>query len=117
MSESNNRQERSDEGMGSMGRWLAVSSELPCAVIALLLVGQVVGGSIAGPTGATWGALLGALFGFVFGTYSVFITIRYFDGLDVKVKRTTRYMPPMEEILEDVTFDLDSTAPDEPEDE
>lgn len=117
MSESNNSREQPDEGMASMGRWLAVSSELPCAVIALLLVGQVVGGSLAGPTGATWGALLGALFGFVFGTYSVFVTIRYFDRIDVKTKRTVGYMPPMEEILEDVTFDLDSTAYDEPEDE
>lgn len=117
MSESNNGQEQSDEGMASMGRWLAISSELPCAVIALLLVGQIVGGSIAGPSGATWGALLGALFGFIFGTYSVFVTIRYFDRLDVKTKRASRYMPPMEEILEDVAFDLDSTVSDEPEDE
>jgi hypothetical protein len=117
MSESKNRPERSDEGMANMGRWLAISSELPCAVIALLLVGQVIGGSVAGPTGATWGALLGALFGFIFGTYSVFVTIRYFDRIDVMAKRATGYMPPMEEILEDVTFDLDSTAPDEPEDE
>jgi hypothetical protein len=103
--------------MTDMGRWLAVSSELPCAVIALLLVGQIIGGSIAGPTGGTWGALLGAVFGFVFGVYSVFVTIRYFDRLEVKTRRTTGYMPPMEEILEDVTFDLDSTSPEEPEDE
>ena len=117
MSESNNDEAQPDEGMTGMGKWLAVSSELPCAVISLLLVGQIVGGSIAGPTGATWGALLGALLGFAFGTYSVFITIRYFDRLDVKAKRKVSYMPPMEEILEDVTFDLDSTQPDEPGDE
>ncbi|MBY8998016.1 MAG: hypothetical protein KGD60_09800 [Candidatus Thorarchaeota archaeon] len=114
MSESNNRSPRPDDGMEGMGRWIAVASELPCAVIALLLVGQVVGGSIAGPSGAMWGALLGALLGFVFGVYSVFVTIRYFDELDAKAKRATRYMPPMEEILEDVTFDLDSTSSDEP---
>lgn len=95
--------------MTGMGRWFAVSSELPCAVIALLLVGQIVGQSIAGPTGAIWGALLGALFGFIFGVYSIFVTIRYFDRLDVKEKRTTTYMPPMEEILEDVTFDIESS--------
>ncbi|MFX1560683.1 MAG: hypothetical protein ACFFBL_08845 [Promethearchaeota archaeon] len=106
-----------DQGMTGMGRWLAISSELPCAVIALLLVGQIVGGSLAGPSGATWGALLGALFGFIFGTYSVFVTIRYFDRLDVKVKHKTEYMPPMDEILEDVTFDLDSTPSEESEDE
>ena len=117
MSESNKEQVSPDEGISSMGKWLAVSSELPCAVIALLLVGQIVGGSIAGPSGATWGALLGALFGFIFGVYSVFLTIRYFDNLEVKTKRAMKYMPPMEEILEDVTFDLDSTTSDEPSDE
>jgi hypothetical protein len=117
MSESNNESSRPEEGMTGMGRWLAVSSELPCAVIALLWVGQIVGGSIAGPTGAMWGALLGALFGFVFGVYSVFVTIRYFDALDGTTKRAIKYMPPMEEILEDVTFDLDSTSSDERNDE
>lgn len=103
--------------MAGVGRWIAVSSELPCAVIALLLVGQVVGGSIAGPTGAMWGALLGALFGFVFGVYSVYVSIKYFDSLDAKTKRATGYMPLMEEILEDVTFDLDSNSSDERNDE
>jgi len=117
MSESNNERANPDEGMANMGKWLAVSSELPCAVIALLLVGQIVGGSIAGASGATWGAILGALFGFVFGVYSVFVTIKYFDRLDVETKRRTAYMPPMEEILEDVTFDLSSTTSDEPNDE
>lgn len=113
MSESNNERASPDEGMGNMGKWLAVSSELPCAVIALLLVGQIVGGSIAGASGATLGAILGALFGFVFGVYSVFVTIKYFDKLDVVTKRRTGYMPPMEEILEDVTFDLESTSSDD----
>lgn len=110
MSESDKENAQSGDGMTGMGRWLAISSELPCAVIALLLVGQIVGGSIGGSSGATWGALLGALFGFVFGVYSVFVTIRYFDRLDIKRKRTTMYMPPMEEILEDVNFELDSTS-------
>ncbi|MFW9974149.1 MAG: hypothetical protein ACFFDQ_02625 [Candidatus Thorarchaeota archaeon] len=112
MSESDKEKARSGDEMTGMGRWLAISSELPCAVVALLLVGQIVGGSIGGSAGATWGALLGALFGFVFGVYSVFVTIRYFDRLDIKRKRTTTYMPPMEEILEDVTFELDSTSSD-----
>lgn len=114
MSGSNNSQARSTDGMSGMGRWIAVASELPCAVIALLLVGQIVGGSVAGPTGAMWGALLGALLGFAFGVYSVYVTIGYFDSLDAKARRKTGYMPPMEEILEDVTFDLDSTNSDEP---
>ena len=113
MSESNNERASPDEGMANMGKWLAVSSELPCAVIALLLVGQIVGSSIAGASGAMLGAILGALFGFAFGVYSVFITIKYFDRLDVETKRKTTYMPPLDEILEDVTFDLDHTTTDE----
>ncbi|MGY5855554.1 MAG: hypothetical protein RTS72_03075 [Candidatus Thorarchaeota archaeon] len=117
MSESDTERARSADGMSGMGRWIAVASELPCAVIALLLVGQIVGGSIAGPTGAMWGALLGALLGFVFGVYSVYVTIGYFDNLDARAKQKIGYMPPMEEILEDVTFDLDSTSSDEPGDE
>ena len=117
MSESDTGQSRSDSGMTGMGRWIAVASELPCSVVALLLVGQIVGSSLAGPTGGMWGALIGALFGFVFGVYSVFVTIRYFDRLDAKTKRSTTYMPPMEEILEDVTFDLDSTTSDETDEE
>ena len=32
-------------------------------------------------------------------------------------KQKTTYMPPMEEILEDVTFDLDSTTSDEDKEE
>ncbi|MFW9806940.1 MAG: hypothetical protein ACFFFK_09450 [Candidatus Thorarchaeota archaeon] len=117
MNESNSDGTSSDTGMTNMGRWLAVSSELPCTVIALLLVGQIIGASIGGPSGATWGALLGALFGFFFGVYSVFVTIRYFDRLDAQTKRTITYMPPMDEILEEVIFDLDSTPSDEDNDE
>lgn len=117
MSDSDNRRKRSDEGMASVGRWLAVSSELPCAVIALLLVGQIIGSSISGPSGGIWGAILGALFGFAFGVYSVFVTIRYFDRLEAQTPTSRTYMPPMEEILEDVVFDLDSTSDDETVDE
>jgi len=113
MNESDMEQAHPDEGIANMGRWLAVASELPCAVVALLLVGQIIGQSIAGPAGAMWGALLGALFGFFFGVYSVFVTIKYFDKLDSTKRHKTTYMPPMEEILEDVSFDLDSTTSDE----
>lgn len=117
MNESDNRAKSSDDGMASMGRWLAVSSELPCAVIALLLVGQIIGSSISGPSGGIWGALLGALFGFFFGVYSVFATIKYFDRLETQTPKSKVYMPPMEEILEDVVFDLDSTTDEESDDE
>ncbi|MHA2423595.1 MAG: hypothetical protein ACXAEF_02335 [Candidatus Thorarchaeota archaeon] len=100
-----------DTGLSGMGRWLAVGTELPCSVIAMLLVGQILGQAILGPSGGTWGAILGAIFGFFLGVYGVFITINYYDRLEhvANVKQT--YMPSKEEIHEDVTFDI----PDEDE--
>ncbi len=102
---------------GGMGRWIAVGSELPCAVIALLLAGQIVGQAIGGSSGAMWGALVGSLIGFIFGVYSVYVTIGYFDSLDSQSKRPRKYIPPMEEILEDVKFDLDSPDTESGDDE
>ena len=64
-----------DRGFSGMGPWLAVGSELPCSVIALLLAGQVVGGSIGGPSGATWGAIIGAIAGFFLGVFEIYTTI------------------------------------------
>ncbi|MHA2026245.1 MAG: hypothetical protein ACW98U_10120 [Candidatus Thorarchaeota archaeon] len=102
---------------GGMGRWVAVASELPCAVIALLFAGQIVGQSVWGPSGGTWGAIIGAFVGFVFGVYSVYLTIGYFDRLENQSKGPRTYMPPMEEILEDVTFDPESSDMESAEDE
>ncbi len=117
MSRSSSNDTSQVSSWGGFGRWIAVGSELPCAVIALLLAGQIIGQSIGGSSGAMWGALLGALVGFVFGVYSVYITIGYLDRLDSQTKRPRRFMPPMEEILEDVKFDLDSTETESVEDE
>ena len=83
----------------------------------LLLAGQIVGQAIWGPSGAMWGALIGSLVGFVFGVYSVYITIGYLDTLDSQTKQPRKYLPPMEEILEDVKFDLDSPDTESGEDE
>lgn len=99
------------QGMGGMGKWLAVGSELPCSVIALLLVGQIAGQSLLGPAGATTGALLGAILGFFLGIYGVYVTIRYFEHIEAKSAVRRTYMPPQEEIFEDVKFDI----PDEDE--
>jgi len=96
-----------ERGFSGIGPWLAIGSELPCSVISLLLVGQIVGGSIGGPSGATWGAILGALFGFFLGVYGVFKTIGYLEQIEHKSQEQPKYMPPMEEILEDVAFDLE----------
>ena len=43
-------------GFEGMGRWFAVASEIPCSVVALLLVGQIAGTALLGPSGATTGA-------------------------------------------------------------
>ena len=99
--------ERSFSGMGP---WLAVGSELPCSVITLLLVGQIVGASIGGQSGATWGAILGALAGFFLGAYGVYKTIGYLELIEQESKERPDYIPPMEEILEDVTFDKEDES-------
>ena len=98
---------RTFEGMGP---WLAVGSELPCTVVALLLVGQVIGGSTGSPSGAIYGAIIGALFGFVLGIYGVYKTIGYLEHVQEKSQSHPVYMPPMDEILEDVVFDLDDES-------
>ncbi|TFF93001.1 hypothetical protein EU546_06815 [Candidatus Thorarchaeota archaeon] len=100
-------EQQDEEGLGSMGRWLAVGSEVPCSVVALLLVGQILGESLGGATGRVWGALLGALLGFGLGVYGVFVTIRYFDNLERETEARATYTPSMEEITEEVYFDLD----------
>ncbi|MHA2213685.1 MAG: hypothetical protein ACW992_11055 [Candidatus Thorarchaeota archaeon] len=94
-------------GLSGVGRWFAVASELPCMVIVFLFIGQLLGSSWAGPQGATYGALIGALLGFFIGVISVYKTIEYLDVIEAKTRAKKPYMPPMEEILEDVEFDLE----------
>ncbi|TFG31911.1 hypothetical protein EU527_11330 [Candidatus Thorarchaeota archaeon] len=94
-------------GFEGIGPWIAVGSELPCSVIALLLVGQIIGASAGGASGATLGAVLGAIFGFVLGVYGVYKTIGYLEQIEQKSRSSPVYMPPMDEIMEDVVFDLD----------
>jgi hypothetical protein len=100
----------STKGFEGVGPWIAVASELPCSVVALLLAGQILGESFFGPSGAIWGAIIGALGGFALGVYGVFKTIDYLDNIDRKRTERPTYMPPMEEILEDVVFDRDDDA-------
>jgi len=102
-----NSTDREESDWSGMGRWVAVASELPCSVIALLLVGQIVGAAVLGPSGAIWGALIGALLGFAFGSYGVYITIQYFDKLEQNKSPRRTYMPPKEEIYEDVKFEIE----------
>ena len=99
-----------ERGFSGMGPWLAVGSELPCSVIALLLVGQILGQSVGGPNGATYGAILGAIFGFFLGVYGVYKTVGYLELIERKSQERPTYMPPMEEILEDVVFDVEDDS-------
>jgi uncharacterized membrane protein len=99
-----------ERGFTGMGRWLAVGSELPCSIIALLLAGRIVGGSIGGTSGETWGTILGAIVGFFLGVYGVYKTIDYLELNERKAQERPKYMPPMEEILEDVVFDLEDES-------
>jgi hypothetical protein len=103
--------ERDETGFAGMGRWLAIGSELPCSVVALLLVGQVIGQSTLGPTGGMTGALVGAVLGFFIGIYSVYATVGYYEKMEVTAKARRTYMPPEDEIFRDVKFDI----PDESE--
>ncbi len=96
-------------GLTGFGRWFALATELPCAVISMLLVGQILGSSLFGPTGAIWGALLGLVFGFFLGVYGVYATIGYYEKLEERETVRRQYMPPHEEIFEDVKFELDDT--------
>lgn len=98
--------ESNDPGFSGMGRWLAVGTELPCSVVALFLVGQIVGQAIGGVSGGTLGAIIGAISGFFLGVYGVYMTIQYYDKLDTTTKEKKPYMPPEEEIFEDVKFDI-----------
>ena len=99
-----------ERGFSGIGPWLAIGTELPCSVISLLLVGQIIGGSVGGSSGATWGAILGALIGFFLGVIGVFKTIGYLEMIEKESQGKATYMPPLEEILEDVSFDLEDDS-------
>jgi hypothetical protein len=86
----------------SIGKWIAIGSELPCAVIALLFVGQMLGEIWWGSQGRIYGALLGALLGFFFGTYSIYLTIGYYEQIEQQEFGKRTYMPSIEEIYEHV---------------
>jgi F0F1-type ATP synthase assembly protein I len=101
-----------DRGFSGVGPRIAVASELPCSVISLLLVGQILGASFFGSSGAIWGAILGALIGFFLGVYGVYKTIGYLEIIEQKSQEKPHYMPPMEDILEDVVFDLEDESPE-----
>ena len=93
---------QSRKQQANAGRWIAIGSELPCAVVIFLYAGQMLGDLWWGAQGRTYGALIGALLGFFFGAYSVYLTIGYYEKIEQQefVKRT--YMPSIEEIYEDV---------------
>ena len=91
-----------ESGYAGVGRWLAVGSELPCSVIGLLLVGQILGESLGGTQGANLGAAIGAIAGFALGAYGVYITIQYYDKIEEKSRQRLTYTPSLNEIYEEV---------------
>ena len=50
------------------------------------------------------GAMIGAIVGLLLGIYSVYITIQYYDKLELERPVMRPYQPPQEEIDEDVEF-------------
>ncbi len=101
-----------ETGLAGAGKWCAIASELPCSVIVMMFIGQLLGGVWYGPAGATWGAIVGVLLGFVIGTVSVYKTVGHYEEVEKAARTRRQYMPPMEEILEDVEFPLDEEKPD-----
>jgi hypothetical protein len=103
----------SDSSSGAftgVGRWLAVASELPCSVVIFLFAGQLIGQQIWGPGGAIAGALIGVILGFLFGIYSVYITIKRFEQLEIESRAHSRvYMPPEDEIFEEYDWSSKKT--------
>ena len=93
-----------------VGRWLAVASELPCSVIVFLFAGQLIGEQVWGPGGGLTGALIGVILGFIFGIYSVYVTIKRFEKLELEARSRTRaYMPSEEEIFEEYDWSSKKT--------
>lgn len=86
----------------NIGRWIAIGSELPCAVVIFLYAGQILGEIWWGSPGRTYGALLGALLGFFFGAYSIYITIAHYEKMEQQEFAKRTYMPSIEEIYEEV---------------
>jgi hypothetical protein len=103
---------RDQSGFGGAGKYLAVASELPCTIVALLFAGQIMGTSIWGVQGGIWGAIIGTVAGFMLGTYGVYATVGYFDRMERGIHLKGKYMPPPDEISEDVIFRLDEQEPD-----
>ena len=86
------------------GRWCAVASELPCSVVIMVFIGHLLGQTWWGAQGAITGAMIGAIVGLLLGMYSVYITIQYYDKLELERPVMRPYQPPQEEIDEDVEF-------------
>ena len=104
-------EEQQDEGIfHGVGRWLALSSEMPCMVIIMLYIGQIMGTAWGGQQGGNLGALIGAFIGFIAGIYSVYYQVLRFEAAEDSQRRRRKYMPSLEEIYEEVDLPpLDET--------
>lgn len=69
-----------------------------------MLVGQVIGQALGGLQGGNTGALIGVFAGLLFGTYSVYVTAQRLQEAEERSRIRRRYVPPIEEILEEPEF-------------
>ncbi|TFG10487.1 hypothetical protein EU538_01660 [Candidatus Thorarchaeota archaeon] len=100
----NSTREEDSGGLEGVGKWVAIASELPCSVISLLFVGQIVGASLWGAEGETWGVLIGAFAGFFLGVWGVYVTVQYYEKQEHSSLKRRPYTPSREEILEEPDF-------------
>jgi len=102
-----NSAKQDQSGLAGAGKYLAVASELPCTVVAMLFAGQILGSSLWGPQGGIWGTIVGTIVGFMLGAYGVYATVGYFERMEHDLRLRGKYLPTSDEITEDVVFPLD----------
>ena len=108
-----NSAKQDQSGLAGAGKYLAVASELPCTVVAMLFAGQILGSSLWGPQGSTWGAIIGVVAGFLLGAYGVYVTVAYLDRMEQGLVAKRKYMPTPEEIAEDIVFPTEEGDPED----
>ena len=70
----------------------------------MVFIGHLLGQTWWGLQGAMTGAMIGAIVGLLLGIYSVYITIQYYDKLELERPILRQYRPTQEEIDADVEF-------------
>jgi F0F1-type ATP synthase assembly protein I len=96
-------EDQQEEGsFQGVGRWLALSSEMPCMVVIMLYIGQIVGTAWGGQPGGNFGAMIGAILGFIIGTISVYYQVERLEAAEGLTRQRKKYMPSLDEIYAEV---------------